>query len=213
MSAPAMQRDRKIGKAFRPVHVIWALIGVFFSALLIFGGSGGHPPAIIFLPFVLAIWCLGHAVLWIVSKLEAEGRKSVEKTEGEVGSWPPELMLLLIGSGLVSCAGIVFLVGSLFAGGWLPFPDNLWAFTVMFILAHGVCFVALLLRRSWSRYLGALLCGGWILLVVWQLSEQLRHGHRIDLVEYGILFAGIVLPSFLAYRILSSPRVKAFLAR
>jgi hypothetical protein len=132
------------------------------------------------------------------------------KAKGERGSWPPALIVVLIGAGLVSCVGLVQLGGTLLLGKWYPFKGTLWAVAMAVFLAHGTCFVGLLLRRPWSRPATAALCIGWALLVVWQISEQLGHGHRIDPANYAILFVGIALPSFLAYHILFSRRIRAF---
>jgi hypothetical protein len=105
------------------------------------------------------------------------------------------------------------LAGLVVPGGFHLFEEGLWTFTMVVSLAHAMCFVALLLRRSWSRWASALLCAGWALLVMWQLFEQIVHGHWISLAEYAVLFAGIGLPALIIYRVLSSPRIKAFLGQ
>ena len=72
-------------------------------------------------------------------------------------------------------------------------------------------FVGLLLRRPWSRPTAALLAFGWALLPVWQLAEQLVHGHRVSPAEYATLIAGTAVLSFLGYHILSSRRINGLL--
>ena len=195
------------------MHTIWALLGAFLCVLFVVGGGGGHPPAIILLPLVFAMWCTGHIILWGIRRLAATGKASVQKSNGDVCSWPPELIIILIGTGLVGCAGLLQLAGLLVPGGFDLFEEGLWAFTMVVSLLHVMCFVALLLRRSWSRWASALLCMGWALLVMRQLIEQIVHGHWISLGEYAVLFAGIGLPALLIYRVLSSRRVKAFLGQ
>jgi hypothetical protein len=116
----------------------------------------------------------------------------------------------LIGTGLVSCQGLVQAGGTLLLSNWYPFAGTLWVVAMAVSLAHGACFVGLLLRRPWSRPVTAALSIAWSLLLVWQISEQLVHGYRINLAEYAILFVGIALLSFLGYHILSSRRIKAF---
>lgn len=215
---PMMQFVRKPGKGFRLAHTIWALLAAGLCGLLVAGGGSGHPPAIILLPVVLAMWCAGHLILWATRRLEAKGRASIDKANGQeangrAGSWPPELIIMLIGSGLAGCAGLLLLAGLVVPGGFNPFAEGLWAFTLVVASVHAVCFVALLLRRSWSRWASALLCSGWAGLVIWQLFEQIVHGHWISPAEYAILLAGIGLPALLAYRVLSSRRIKAFLGQ
>ena len=115
---------RYVGRGYRLAHTIWALLASFICVVLVFGG-GGHPPPIIFLPIVLAVWCVGHLVLWGISRLEAKGRELMAKAEGETSSWPFGLMIALIGSGLVSCVGLVQLGGTLILGKWYPFTGTL----------------------------------------------------------------------------------------
>jgi hypothetical protein len=200
---------RYVGSGFRLAHTIWALLAASLCILLVVGG-GGHPPPIIFLPVVLVIWCSGHVALWGIRRLEARGRELTAKTTVERESWPPGLIIALIGTGLVACVGLVQLGGTLLLGNWYPFAGTLWAVAMAVCMAHGACFVGLLLRRPWSRPATAVLSIGWALLPAWQISEQLVHGYRINLAEYVTLFVGIALMSFLGYHILSSPRIRAF---
>ena len=200
---------RYVGGGFRLAHTIWALLAASLCVLLVVGG-GGHPPPIIFLPVVLVIWCLGHVALWGIRRLEARGRELTPEAKGERGSWPLGLIIALIGTGIVVCVGLVQLGGTLFLGKWYIFADTLWAIAMAVSLAHAACFVGLLLRRPWSRPATAVLSIGWALLLVWQISEQLVHGHRINLAAYVTLFGGIALLSFLGYHILFSRRIRAF---
>ena len=101
--------------------------------------------------------------------------------------------------------------GTLLLSNWYPFAGWLWPIAMVICLAHGACFVGLLLRRPWSRPTAALLAFGWALLPVWQLAEQLVHGHRVSPAEYATLIAGTAVLSFLGYHILSSRRINGLL--
>lgn len=208
---PMMQFVRKFGTRIGLAHTIWALLGASLCVLLVAGGGSGHPPAIILLPVVLAMWCAGHLIIWGIGRLAALGRASNRKTNGEAAAWPPELIIILIGTGLAGCSGLLQLAGLVVPGGLYLIEGRLWTFTMAVSLVHAVCFVALLLRRSWSRWASALLCAGWAALALRQLYEQIVHGHWTSPAEYAVLFTGIGLAAFLTYRVLSSRRVKAFL--
>ncbi len=208
-----MQFVRKFGAGFGLAHTLWALLGTLICVLLVIGGGSGHPPAIILLPVVLAVWSAGHLALWGIRWLAALGRASTQKSNDEISSWPSELIIVLIGAGLASCVGLVQLAGLLVPGGYYPFGRGLWGLAMVVSLAHALCLVALLLRRSWSRWLSALLCAGWAVVMIWQLFEQISHGHRISPAEYAVAFAAIGLPAILTFRILFSRRVGAFLGR
>lgn len=196
---------------FRLAHVLWALLAAGICVLLVAAGGGGHPPPIIFLPVVLVVWCLGHLALWGIGRLVARGREFAGVTKSARESWPLGLIVALIGCGLVSAVGLVQLGGTLLLSNWYPFAGWLWPIAMVICLAHGACFVGLLLRRPWSRPTAALLAFGWALLPVWQLAEQLVHGHRVSPAEYATLIAGTAVLSFLGYHILSSRRINGLL--
>ncbi len=186
------------------------MLAVSLSVLLVVAG-GGHPPPIVFLPVVLAVWGLGHTALWGIGKLAARGREAAAEAEGAKRTWPPGLLVALVGTGLVSCLGLVQVGGTLLLGELYPFAGALWVVAFAVFLARGAIFVGLLLRRSWSRPMTALLSIGWALWLVWLFSEALVLGQRIDPADYVILVVGVSLLSFLGYHILSSRRIRAFL--
>ena len=190
------------------LHIIWALLSASLCVFLVFADGSGHPPIVIFLPLVLAIWCFGHGALW---RQVAGGKELAAQGKGQIDTWPPGLIVALIGTGIVSCVGIVQLAGTLLIGMTYPFAGSLWGVAIAVALAHGACFVGILLRRPWSRPTTAVLSIGWTLLLVWQIIEQLVHGHPINLAEYVTLFVGVALVSFFGYHLLSSRRIRAFL--
>ncbi len=200
---------KSAGRGFRLAHTLWAMLAASLSVLFVVA-DGGHPPPIVFLPVVFAVWGLGHAALWGIGKLAARGREAAAKAGGAAGAWPPGLIVALIGTGLATCMGLVQ-IGALLLGERYPFGGALWAIALAVFLAHGAGFVGLLLRRPWSRPASALLSIGWALWLVWLFSEALVLGQRINPADYVILVVGVSLLSFLGYHILSSRRIRAFL--
>jgi hypothetical protein len=128
--------------------------------------TGGHPPGIIFLPFALAAWALGHFFLWASGRLATVGVQRLE-ARGVATRWPPSLMIAILGTGVVAAGGLAF-IGRLAVDrdqgldAWNAILLGVW-------LPHAVCFPALLLRQAWSRWLATALAVGWALLMVSQI--------------------------------------------
>ena len=72
----------KMRRGFGLAHTVWGLLGLVASLLLIMDGGGGHPPAIVLLPFVLGIWLAGHLNLWGASWMLAKWRCMRQKKGG-----------------------------------------------------------------------------------------------------------------------------------
>jgi hypothetical protein len=76
---------------------------------------------------------------------------------------------------------------------------------------HGVCFIALLVRRPWSRHLAATIALGWALLLGWQLTEAFISTMRTSITEL-LLAAGLLVALLsLAVAFFWSRAVKAYL--
>ena len=201
-----------VGGRFRWTHLVWAVLGLGASLLLVFGGGQGHPPAILFLPLVLVIWCLGHAALWGIALLAAKGRKLAGTTEGARDAWPPGLVVASVGTGVVAFLGLLQLVVTLVLVGWYPFEGVLWAVAFLIALAHAAGFVGILLRRAWARPTAAALSVGWGLLLAWQVVDQVTSGYRIDAGGVALALVGIALLSGLGIHLWTSRRIRAFVA-
>jgi hypothetical protein len=173
---------------------------------------GGHPPAILPLPLVLVIWALGHGVIWGIARLAARG-----KAEAGVDSrWPPALIVALIGTGIIAAAGLVQLVTTLMLVGQYPFEGALWIFALVVAVAHGACFVGLLLRHARSAPGTALLAVGWALLLGWLVLEDALYTARFgsaEAVGYGAALVAGILLVLLARHLVASPRIRTFLGR
>lgn len=194
---------------WRTAHVSWGAFALGLSILVIRFGEEGHPPGIVFLPVVIAVWIAGHVGLWLAARLAASGRRAVAPP---AASWPFVLWLAALGAGLGGATGLLQLGGTVLLRTLFPYrAPALWLTMACVWLAHGVCFVGLLLRRSWSRVLASGLATAWALLGVRQLTEQLERNDRIDVVELALLVAAILAMLALALRVARSDRVRAFL--
>lgn len=193
-------------------HVAWAAVGLGASALLLVGGRGGHPPATIFLPHLLLAWAAGHGLIWGVQRLAARGRPGGDVADR--GAWPIALRLTAIATGAATLVGVAQVGGTVLEGHWYPYHDaGLWTAMLVVWLLHAACCAGLLLRRRWSRLLGAAIACGWAALLGAQIAGQLARGvspGRADLWLAGALLAALV--AFGAY-LASSGAVRSFLGR
>lgn len=211
MSEPHAERDY-LKRPFRVAHLSWAGIGVAASVFLIFFGGEGHPPGIVLLPVVWVVWVLGHGVLWAVRRLAARGRMRALYSDDGGRGWPAALILAAVGTGTTTAVGLFPLAVRIFESSEGRFRDPLWAIMIAIWLAHGVCFVGLLMRRAWSRTFVALLCFGWAALLVAQFVDHLARGSRIQPGELVISVVLIAIGVLFGWHLLVSRDVKDFLA-
>ena len=193
-------------------HSVWGVIGFSICVLLALV-PGGHPPLIIFIPLVAAVWFVGHVAIWGSGHIAARGRETA--LEGDTGAraWPLALVAVLVLAGIASAIGLLQLVVSVLMRELYPFdPPQLWAFTMAIWITHGVCFVGLLLRRRWSRYLCAALPLGWAALLVVQIVDHLAHGRPVEAVEMSIAVAMVLLLSAFAWYLIASTRIRQILS-
>lgn len=190
-------------------HGLWGVLGLAICLLLVLAG-GGHPPPIIFLPVVLAVWAVGHGAIWAAGRIAARGRRSAPGDERGVPAWPIALKLALALSGLAAGIGLIQVVVSLLLRELYPFRlPGLWALTLAIWIVHGTCFVGLLLRKRWSRYLCAALPLAWAALLASQIADHLMRGARTDVGELLIAVALIVLLVVFGGYLAASRRVRA----
>ena len=197
---------------FLGAHLVWALIGV--AVCVVLSQGGGHPPAMILIPPALVVWIAGHGALWAIRRLALTGRVFAAGTGSQLASWPPGLIVVLLGTGIASSVGLIQLVGTVVDGRKYPFRGEMWDITMVIWSLHGLCFVGLLLRRPWSRWVTALLSLGWAAFLAWQLFD---HFHRrtatVVWSELAIAVGVLCVLIFLGYYALASKRVRAFLDR
>ena len=204
-----MGETRESGKGKLIAHGVWGVIG-FSSCLLLALAGGGHPAPIIFVPVVAAAWALGHGAIWIVGRMAARGRRSAPGDGSGVMSWPPGLKLALALTGAASVIGLVQVSGSVLMTEWYPFRQPaLWATTMAIWMAHGACFVGMLLRKSWSRPLCAALPLAWAALLISQIADHLLRDSRTDVSGLVISVVLVLLLILFGYYLASSKRVRA----
>lgn len=196
----------------RAVHLAWAALAILVSVALAVVPGGGHPPPIVLLPVVLVLWATGHVVIWALAWLHRRGQGSALPVRGRPGRWPPAFLVTLLGSGAAAGAGLLQLLGSVLQRRWYPYPDPwLWTGSLLVCSLHAACLAGLLLRRPWSRTLGAILALGWAALTG---SQLLEHASANLATAEGLLAIGLVaLFVALALNLLTSRRVKRFFER
>jgi hypothetical protein len=193
---------------FRILHIVWAILGVIACVILV-TSKGGHPPGIILLPIALIFWVVGHVLLWIISKLFARGKKLEVRTESDVKKWPLSLIILAV------FLGGVFIFGSM-AIILLIVLENDWLSDMPAILAlwlpPSLCFIGILLHKSWSRVLAGWGFIGVAMIILYQLVESTLRNSTASVTEWVIAIAILIFTLLIGQHILRSPEIKAFYA-
>lgn len=204
-----MNEKRGPGKGVLIAHGVWGAFGFSICLLLVFAG-GGHPPPIIFVPVVAAVWAVGHAAIWAAGRIAARGRRSASEGVGGVASWPLGLKFALALTAFAGAIGLIQVIGSIFMTELYPFRlPGLWAITMAIWITHGACFAGLLLRKLWSRLLCAAVALGWAALLAMQIGDHVLRGSPIDTTELVIVVVMILLLTLFGYYLATSKRVRA----
>ena len=193
---------------FRILHIVWAILGVIACVILI-TSKGGHPPAIILLPIALIFWVVGHLFLWIISKLFARGKKLEIRAESDVKKWPLSLIILAVFLGGVFVFGAMLIILQImFENDWqsdMPIMLALW-------LPPSLCFIGILLQKSWSRVLAGWGFIGVAMIILYQLVESALRNNTASVTEWVVAIAILIVTLFIGQHILRSPKLKAFYA-
>lgn len=195
-------------RSHRVAHAVWAAVCITVCLLLVFTGREGHPPAIILLPLVLAAWAVGHGFLWGAHRLAAAGRRA---SADDDRAWPLGLQAAVVCTAAATLVGVVQVGGTVLTRNWYPTSyAGVWAAMLLVCLVHAACLTALLLRRSWSRWLSAAIAFGWAALLGNQVAEHLLSGSSDS---SGLLIAVALMASLLLFGwyLLSSGKVRSFL--
>ena len=192
-------------------HAAWAVVGGAACVLLVLTGREGHPPAVILLPLVLLAWAAGHGLIWGAGRLAAAGRRrGAEATGGR--AWPPGLQVAIVCTAAAAVVGLVQVTGTVLTGHWYPFGHPVeWSVMLFVWLVHAVCFVALIMRRRWSRLLGAALAFAWAALLGAQVAEHALRAGPSDTTGMIFALALMVLFALFGSYLLSSDRIRTFL--
>lgn len=176
---------------FRILYIVWALPCIAACVVLL-QATEGHPPGIVFLPFAIGIWVIGHLLLWGTRRLVERGVASKNPAWQD---WPPSIVVAIIGSGIASFLGVLLLgrIG-IDQDQWQP-----WNLIVLgVLLAHVPAFVGLLLRKTWARVYAAILAASWALLMTVQLVDHLMRGSAVRLWEWPVAITIILACATLA---------------
>jgi hypothetical protein len=201
-------KDRRMYAA----HAAWAVIAVIVSLLMVFTINKGHPPLIVFLPLFILVWVIGHLAVWGVGWLVVKGRRVASGTGNKGRSWPVGLKLAVIGTGVLTSVGVFQILVTVYLGRLYPYHyANLWAIMLVVKLVHAACFVGLLLRQQWSRYVSGLLAIGWAILFASQIAEHLPPRAPPNIAELMIAFGIMVFLFILGLHLVVSREVRSFL--
>ena len=187
---------------------MWAIFGVIVTVVL--ATSKGHPPGLIYAPFSLAFWLIGHLLLWFSYKLAIKGNHSSNIGNNTVEKWPLTILFLTFLFGAVFIIGFFAIVAKIiFENDW----KNELSILLLIWLPPSICFVGILLRQTWSRYFAGV---GFILvalLLLYQMIESLMRNTRVSTIEWIIAIVILIILLFLGQHILRSSSAKAFLSK
>lgn len=183
-------------KLFPVVHGLIALACLGLVALLAVS-PGGHPPAAIFIPFVLLGWPLLHGLLALIQWLERRGRELSPAIKP--AGWPVVVILCALLQLLLAGSGLLMMLG---ASRQAPY---LVALGLLLLGYAGSTLALILLRHRLAAMLACLGLFGWaaatpvlLMLNPSQLQQEPLSGllqiiHAAGLAALGILM--LRLPS------------------
>ncbi|MDH3467042.1 MAG: hypothetical protein OES26_14255 [Gammaproteobacteria bacterium] len=200
-------RTQYLKPTFRWLHTIWAVIGG--AATILLATSKGHPPGLIFVPVAVAIWAIGHALLWLSRKLANRGQIAADNSAA-TSKWPVALIILTCVCGVVFIGGVVGIILQLLFGrgslGVLAIPLSIW-------LLSSLCFFGILLRHNWAR----LVAGGGFMAIaavlLYEMAASHMRGYRNSEVEWTAVVAIFIVLMLIGLYVLRSASIKAFFAR
>lgn len=194
-----MNKNRTVYKrTFRTIHFVLAAIGLI--TCIVFATAGGHPPGILFLPAIIPAWLIGHLFIWGIRRLAIRGLLNREGNQDN-NSWPPTLILAATLLAAITLTGpILFQGGLVYIGIWLIVP---------------ICFVGLLLRKSWAVNLIFVICCFPISFLAYDVIEILFFSQRQSHVSWlSFVVAGVIYSCvlYLGVHIKRSKNVRTFLS-
>lgn len=154
-------------RPFRIAHVAWGILILLGCVALVMMG-GGHPPPMVFVPFLVLAGLVGHLLLLLIAWLLHLGRSRMAASQHEPPRWPAELTVIALVLGPLAIMATAVAVGEVARLRTQPLQ---WVLYVVVAAVHAVAFVTLLLRNTQARFLIAAICIGWALALVLQLRE------------------------------------------
>jgi hypothetical protein len=164
------------------------------------------------LPAMFAVWIFGHAGLWIFGRMAERPEPRALSADGEILSWPPVLILVAAGTGLITLLGAFSLLVSF--AQWRPDGsfERVWLTLLVTWLAHAVCFASVLLRRRSSALLATVLCYGWAIYLVAAIVAESARGLPIEFGALATTLVQIAISVLLGRHLATSRRIKLFLS-
>ncbi|MBT8402084.1 MAG: hypothetical protein KJO98_16530 [Rhodothermia bacterium] len=184
------------------LHVLWALPCLAGTVFLAF--ADGHPPGLIFVPVALAVWLLGHGVLWITRSL---GERAQFGRETSL-RWPVSIVAAVAGTGVASFLGILAMAWPLLGGAGLtssqiPYIAGGW-------VVHATAFAGLLTGKPWGRWLAGILAAGWGGVVAAQIVDHLAHARTVEPMEMVAAVSMTTLLFLIGGRLIFGARPREF---
>ncbi len=158
------------------LHLLWALPCLAVTILLALA-TDGHPPGIIFVPVAVAVWLLGHGVLWITRILGERGQSS----RGVGTRWPVSVIVAVVGTGVATFIGILAMAWPLLGGAGLT-SSQIPYLAVAWVI-HTSAFAGLLTRKNWARWISGILSAGWGSIMTVQILDHLLNARPVTLLE------------------------------
>ena len=177
------------------MHLTWGSL-VLAGCVVLLMSPGGHPPAMILVPPLLAVGVVGHLLLLGVAWLLGRGRARLAAAGIAARPWPLELIVLAVALVLGSLGSIAFLR--------VPPSADAAARAGGFASLHVAALGLLLLRRSAVRPLIAALAAGWGVVLALRLGDA-------RLLELAIGIAIVAALLGLAVHVLRSRRIRSAL--
>jgi len=204
-----MSRNSAI--TFRILHIVIAVVATIICIVLAFA-TGGHPPGIVFIPFVLAYWIISHLVLFglklLLGYMETHGKSSISH------GWPPLLTLLAVGSGLALLPLLYGLFHDLvLRSKWTELNNVMWAIMIFIpptCLFGGIVYGATTGSRfaRWIAALGPISFIGYIFVQLG--TEIMTKGYTRESWINVVIVVGIC--ATISSYLVSSSIVKEFFA-
>lgn len=179
-------------------------------SVLLVTAKGGHPPGLVLVPVVAAIWLAGHVFLWGSHKLAIRGKYLADDKNTSSGKWPLAIIFLIFIFGLIFFFGLFGILWQIFSQrDWLrglAIPLAVW-------IPSSLCFFGIVLRHDWSRLLAG---SGFIVLAIILLYEMIAsfmRGYRNSSAEWAIAIVIFVLLSLFGQYVLRSSSIKTFFSK
>ena len=153
--------------ARRFFYIIHSIIFLIFAALfLMLASSGGHPPGIIFAPFLIVGWLCSHAIIAFSHKLSVKGKFTDGVNNISKNSGISVFLIIFLVLGFFLILGIFATLMFLIGGNATTAKRILLAEIPTIIIYLGI-----LLRLPWSRLLAGAL---FILLAITKINSLIR---------------------------------------